>query len=250
MLAKTRVKSIDIIAHSMGTWLTMETLRQLAIAGDRDLGGKLGYVVLASPDIDVDVFKKQMMRYGKPDQPSPSCFRRTTGRCKISSSSRATSRASATTAMRPTSPATAWPSSTSASDQGRRPPQPREIRRQSDPGAIARRPSATPAGLASAEPEPAASSTHLGQGLGKAVGSVAEIIITTPFKVLTSDTGGVSAGGDRKAADAFTGQMRCRESDVLFVTGAELCCQCVSTGSAVSRRWKGSWFSCPNIDMP
>ncbi|TIT48549.1 MAG: alpha/beta hydrolase, partial [Mesorhizobium sp.] len=39
MLAKTRVKSIDIIAHSMGTWLTMEALRQLAITGDRDLGG-------------------------------------------------------------------------------------------------------------------------------------------------------------------------------------------------------------------
>lgn len=69
MLAKTKAKSIDIIAHSMGTWLTMEALRQLAITGDRDLGGKLGYVVLASPDIDVDVFKKQMIRYGKPGKP-------------------------------------------------------------------------------------------------------------------------------------------------------------------------------------
>jgi esterase/lipase superfamily enzyme len=47
----------------------METLRQLAITGDRDLGGKLGDVVLASPDIDVDVFKSQMRRYGKPDKP-------------------------------------------------------------------------------------------------------------------------------------------------------------------------------------
>ena len=63
------VKSIDIIAHSMGNWLAMETLRQLAIAGNRDLNGKLGYVVLASPDIDVDIFKKQMKRYGKPDKP-------------------------------------------------------------------------------------------------------------------------------------------------------------------------------------
>ena len=53
----------------MGTWVTMETLRQLAITGDRDLGGKLGDVVLASPDIDVDVFKSQMRRYGKPDKP-------------------------------------------------------------------------------------------------------------------------------------------------------------------------------------
>jgi esterase/lipase superfamily enzyme len=53
----------------MGTWVTMETLRQLAITGDRDLSGKLGDVVLASPDIDVDVFKSQMRRYGKPDKP-------------------------------------------------------------------------------------------------------------------------------------------------------------------------------------
>lgn len=69
-LSKQRhIKSIDIIAHSMGNWLAMETLRQLAIAGNRDLNGKLGYVVLASPDIDVDIFKKQMIRYGKPDKP-------------------------------------------------------------------------------------------------------------------------------------------------------------------------------------
>lgn len=64
-----RIKSIDIIAHSMGNWLAMEALRQLAIAGNRDLNDKLGYVVLASPDIDVDIFKKQMERYGKPDKP-------------------------------------------------------------------------------------------------------------------------------------------------------------------------------------
>src|SRR5690606_38343833 len=69
MLARTKAKSIDIVAHSMGTWVTMEALRQLAIEGNRDLDDKLGYVVLASPDIDVDVFKKQMMRYGKPDKP-------------------------------------------------------------------------------------------------------------------------------------------------------------------------------------
>ncbi len=64
-----RIKSIDIIAHSMGNWLAMEALRQLAIAGNRDLDNKLGYVILASPDIDVDIFKKQMVRYGKPDKP-------------------------------------------------------------------------------------------------------------------------------------------------------------------------------------
>jgi esterase/lipase superfamily enzyme len=69
LLSQSGAQRIDIVAHSMGTWVTMETLRQLAIEGDRDLGGKLGDVVLASPDIDVDVFKSQMRRYGKPDKP-------------------------------------------------------------------------------------------------------------------------------------------------------------------------------------
>lgn len=69
MVAQSGARRIDIVAHSMGTWVTMEALRQLAITGDRDLGGKLGDVVLASPDIDVDVFKSQMRRYGKPDKP-------------------------------------------------------------------------------------------------------------------------------------------------------------------------------------
>lgn len=69
LLSRSGARRIDIIAHSMGNWVTMEALRQLAIAGDRDLGNKLGDVVLASPDIDVDVFKSQMARYGRPDKP-------------------------------------------------------------------------------------------------------------------------------------------------------------------------------------
>lgn len=69
MVARSGATRIDIIAHSMGNWVTMEALRQLAISGDRDLGNRLGDVVLASPDIDVDVFKAQMRRYGKPDKP-------------------------------------------------------------------------------------------------------------------------------------------------------------------------------------
>ena len=101
MLSKSRsVKSIDIIAHSMGNWLAMETLRQLAIAGNRDLDGKLGYVVLASPDIDVDIFKKQMKRYGKPDRPFVSCcFQQTTRHCASRASSPGRKPASATMQM-------------------------------------------------------------------------------------------------------------------------------------------------------
>ncbi|WP_245408261.1 alpha/beta hydrolase [Zhengella mangrovi] len=66
---KARPRRIDIIAHSMGTWVTMEALRQLKIANDPTLGGRLGDVILASPDISADVFKAQMQRYGKPKTP-------------------------------------------------------------------------------------------------------------------------------------------------------------------------------------
>lgn len=69
MVARAGAKRIDIVAHSMGSWVTMEALRQLAISGDRDLGGRLADVVLAAPDIDIDVFKGQMRRYGVPDKP-------------------------------------------------------------------------------------------------------------------------------------------------------------------------------------
>ncbi|MGO4832597.1 alpha/beta hydrolase [Rhizobiaceae sp. 2RAB30] len=69
LVQRSGAKRIDIVAHSMGNWVTVEALRQLAMTGDRDLGGKMGDVVLASPDIDVDVFKSQMRRYGVPAKP-------------------------------------------------------------------------------------------------------------------------------------------------------------------------------------
>lgn len=69
MVTKAGARRVDIIAHSMGNLLTVETLRQMAMVGDRDLDGRLGDVILASPDIDVDVFKATMERYGKPKRP-------------------------------------------------------------------------------------------------------------------------------------------------------------------------------------
>lgn len=56
------VGRIHILAHSMGSWLTMEALRQDAIAGRPDLNGKLGDVMLAAPDIDVTVFRNQISK--------------------------------------------------------------------------------------------------------------------------------------------------------------------------------------------
>ena len=56
------VGRIHILAHSMGSWLTMEALHQDAIAGRPDLNGKLGDVMLAAPDIDVTVFRGQIAK--------------------------------------------------------------------------------------------------------------------------------------------------------------------------------------------
>jgi len=59
------ISQISILAHSMGTWLTMETLRQMAIKDGR-LPAKIHDVVLAAPDIDGDVFRRQVARLGQP----------------------------------------------------------------------------------------------------------------------------------------------------------------------------------------
>lgn len=62
-LAKTPgVGRVHILAHSMGSWLTMETLRGIALSGHPDLDGKLGEVMLANPDIDLNVFRQQVAR--------------------------------------------------------------------------------------------------------------------------------------------------------------------------------------------
>lgn len=54
---------VAIVAHSMGGWLTMEALRQLRLAGRTSVLNRLR-VVLASPDIDVDVFRQQLAVLG------------------------------------------------------------------------------------------------------------------------------------------------------------------------------------------
>jgi esterase/lipase superfamily enzyme len=64
LLAKNRnVHEITVLAHSMGTWLAMESLRQMAIRDGR-IAPKIKNVILASPDIDVDVFARQFRDLG------------------------------------------------------------------------------------------------------------------------------------------------------------------------------------------
>lgn len=57
------------MAHSMGNWVTVEALRQIRISGKPVPQNKVGNIILAAPDIDVDVFKSQLKRFGKPAKP-------------------------------------------------------------------------------------------------------------------------------------------------------------------------------------
>ncbi|WP_429813689.1 alpha/beta hydrolase, partial [Ensifer sp. B1-9] len=63
LAADKQVKDVSILAHSMGNWLTLEALRQMAIRNGR-LPAKFKNVMLAAPDVDVDVFRSQIEDMG------------------------------------------------------------------------------------------------------------------------------------------------------------------------------------------
>lgn len=55
---------VHIVAHSMGTMLTLEGLRQLHGRYGDTVTSKIGAVVFAAPDIDMDVFSSAIQRIG------------------------------------------------------------------------------------------------------------------------------------------------------------------------------------------
>lgn len=59
------VKEVNVLAHSMGNWLALEALRQMAIRNG-GLPAKFKNVMLAAPDVDVDVFRSQIEDMGSP----------------------------------------------------------------------------------------------------------------------------------------------------------------------------------------
>jgi esterase/lipase superfamily enzyme len=64
LLASPTIGRVNIVAHSAGTMLATEALRQLyAKLGDY-AADRVGAIVLASPDIDMDVFTAAMPRIG------------------------------------------------------------------------------------------------------------------------------------------------------------------------------------------
>lgn len=69
LIFRSDAEEVNILAHSMGNWVTVEALRQISISGNLPDRSKLGVVMLAAPDIDIDVFKSQMRSIGKPRKP-------------------------------------------------------------------------------------------------------------------------------------------------------------------------------------
>jgi esterase/lipase superfamily enzyme len=62
-----QVKTISILAHSMGNWVTLEALRQMAIRDGR-VAPKVKVILLADADVDVDIAREQISTLG-PDHP-------------------------------------------------------------------------------------------------------------------------------------------------------------------------------------
>ncbi|WP_374429389.1 alpha/beta hydrolase [Tabrizicola sp.] len=62
-------REIIIIAHSMGAFLTMEGLRQMALKDGPGALDRIKGVVLIAPDLDLDVFRAQARDIGKLPEP-------------------------------------------------------------------------------------------------------------------------------------------------------------------------------------
>ncbi|WP_246154824.1 alpha/beta hydrolase [Methylobacterium oryzihabitans] len=66
------VGEVTVLAHSMGNWLALESLRQMAIRDGR-VAPKIRNVVLAAPDVDMDLAREAFRDMG-PTRPKLSLF--------------------------------------------------------------------------------------------------------------------------------------------------------------------------------
>lgn len=69
LLLSSNAEKVNILAHSMGNWVTVEAFRQLKLSGGVKNESKIGLILLAAPDLDYDVFKSQLRTIGKIDRP-------------------------------------------------------------------------------------------------------------------------------------------------------------------------------------
>src|SRR5690606_3566442 len=64
LIGHPAVNNIHLVAHSMGTMLSVEALRQIHARMGETAALKIGAIVLAAPDIDIDVFSSSVRRIG------------------------------------------------------------------------------------------------------------------------------------------------------------------------------------------
>ena len=72
LVVDPQVGEISILAHSMGNWLALESLRQMAIR-ENGISPKIKNVLLAAPDVDIDIAREQIADMG-PKKPSFTLF--------------------------------------------------------------------------------------------------------------------------------------------------------------------------------
>lgn len=65
LLASPNIGRIHIVAHSMGSMVTTEALRQIYARYGDLVANKIGAVVYASPDLDIDGFSASVRRMGR-----------------------------------------------------------------------------------------------------------------------------------------------------------------------------------------
>jgi esterase/lipase superfamily enzyme len=63
--ADPNVSDITVMAHSLGNWVMMEALRQMSIRHGR-IDPKIKNVIMAAPDLDVDLFRSELQQIGSP----------------------------------------------------------------------------------------------------------------------------------------------------------------------------------------
>ncbi len=66
ILVRTNGESVDIFAHSMGAFLAMEGLVDATQAGTLGRRATINHIILASPDIDIDLFRTQVGLLSQP----------------------------------------------------------------------------------------------------------------------------------------------------------------------------------------